>query len=194
MVSRPKSQVHRCTGRVGCIVLVVLIASIEPLPAQTIRPEAAVGIAVPAGRLGEDRRPGPLARAGVVLGGPANVVRFRVDAEGSWMPGKGGSSQSSAAGSLWAASAVGTLLIGRTNGETAPYLLLGAAAQRLEVRGTPNPYGTLAGLRMGLGLRRRFGRHVAGFEITPHAVLSDYGTGRDFSIGTYWPFIVRLTF
>lgn len=165
------------------------------LAAQTARPEIAAGVAVPAGALAAQRVAGPLVRAGVVLGAPSRIVRVRLDAEAAWMPARGRTVPiSSASGTLRTVGAVASMLVGPAEPRIAPYLLAGISAQRMQVNGHPNPYGTLAGVRLGVGVRRTVGTHELRAEVAEHAVLSDYGTGRDFAVGTYWPISFGVTF
>ena len=175
--------------------LAAIFVSARAIAAQVIHPDVGLGAAVPTGPLGEGRGIGPLVRLGFVVGDTARRIRLRVEGEAAWMPAREARGRTSSPVGDWRAfSLVGSVLIGPRGSRVASYLVLGAAAQGVDIGGQTNPYGTLAGVRAGAGVRGRVGAYVLRVEVTPHAVLSDFGTGRDFAVGTYWPISVGLTF
>ena len=166
--------------------------------AQAVRLGVAGGFAIPTGAYGQTRTAGPLVRGTLTLGGPERRVRFRGDLEGAWLldiaDGASVGVVSSRQGTLRAVSALASVLVGPAGGHFTPYLIAGAGAQRLSVEKVRNPYGTVAGVRAGVGIRFRLGRTAVHAEITPHWALTDFGTGRDFEVGSYVPMVVGVSF
>lgn len=167
--------------------------------AQRVRVGGSVGLAVPTGRYGQTRVAGPLLRAAVTLGGPEQIILVRGELEGAWLLDREGEANGSATGSstqgtLRAVGALLSLLAGPRRTGIAPYFVAGGGVQRLTVRGAYYPSRTVAGLRAGAGLRMHVGRAEVHAEVTPHWVLSDYATGRDFAAGSYVPAVVGVTF
>lgn len=172
-------------------------AAATPLGAQGVSLGVAAGVAVPTGPLGANRSPGPVAQASVYLGGFGRRVRGRVDVEAAWFPGGGqppGRLASSDEGDLRVSGVLASLVVGPRGGPVRPYALVGAGAQGLSVPGRTNPYGAVPGVRAGVGVRATVWGLRLHAELVPHAILSDYGTGRDFEIGTYWPITVGVRF
>ena len=163
--------------------------------AQAVTPEVALGVAAPTGRLGTHRSVGPLVRAGVLLGGAHRIVRLRADVEGAWFPGDPPPAlPDSWYGDLRVMSGLVSLVVGQRGDDQAIYGLVGVGVQSMRVPGAPNPYGAVAGLRLGAGARTVVGGLRLGLEVTPHFILSDFATGRDFAAGTYWPVSVSIAF
>jgi hypothetical protein len=164
--------------------------------AQHISPGAAVGIGIPTGDLGRERSPGPLVQAYLVVGRSDRVVRFQISAEGLWCSGRQPptSLTSSAYGDLRALSILGTLLFAPPPMGIRPYLSLGGGLQSLTIEGRQNPYGRLVGVRSGAGIELPLRKAFVRAEISAHAVLSDFGTGHDFSIATYVPVTLSIQF
>lgn len=183
--------------RITCLALTIAICSAPALGAQTLTPSIAAGIAVPTAGLGTSRTLGPLLRGSLLVGAPDRRVRFRGDIEAAWMPATAqpAAPVSSSTGDLRVISVLADLVIGpRGNDSVQPYLLLGLGAQSMRVSGVTNPYGKVPGLRGGVGLRGHVGRFGMSAEITPDLILSDFATGRDFRLGTYWPVSVGISF
>lgn len=180
----------RGSGLLAVMVTIVLATVViaRPIAAQSKNVEAGFGVIVPGRGLGTNRSPGPLARLGFVIGDTARRARLRVDGEAAWMPGQ------SAQNNWRAYGLVVSALMGQRPASTGPYVIVGLAAQRIAVSTTPNPYGTLWGLRAGVGVQSPVGRTVFRWEATPHIVLSEYGTGRNYSFGSYWPVSVGFAF
>lgn len=175
--------------------LLAAVAAVAPLGAQRLTPTVSAGVAVPTGDYGRLRGPGPLVRAGALVGGPARRVRLRADLEAAWLrdPG-GGAAFGTLDGTARVVSALVSVLAGPRGGRVAPYAVAGAGLQWLRIDGAENPYGTVPGARAGLGVRARLGRTEWRAEVTPHLVASDHGTGRDFGVGSYWPVAVGVAF
>jgi hypothetical protein len=160
-----------------------------PLGAQAVALGLAGGIAVPTGAYGEARATGPLVQVSGTVGGPQRRLRLRMDVEGAWFAGSGTPTTRglSAAGGLRVLSSGLNLLVGPRGGPVRPYALVGLSAQRLRATGRVNPYRMVPGVRAGVGMRAALGGVEWRAEVTPHLVLSDYATGRDFDVGSYWP-------
>jgi len=84
------------------------------------------------------------------------------------------------------------LLVG-ARGITAPYVVLGAGVQSLEVEHVRNPYGLTGGLRAGVGLRARVRETLAYVELIAHLNLTDHGAG-DFTAGYFFPVVAGVRF
>ena len=178
------------------LLVFVINAKTSSAKAQHISPGVALGVAVPTGGLGRERSPGPLTQVYAILGKPDRIVRFQISAEGMWCPGKPAptSLTSSAYGNLRALSVLGTLLIAPASADVKPYLSLGGGLQSLAIEGRQNPYGRLVGVRSGVGIEAPLRRIRVRAEVSAHAVLSDFGTGRDFRIATYVPVTLAIQF
>lgn len=101
---------------------------------------------------------------------------------------------SSAFGDLTAGSVIASMLIGPARTSVAPYVLAGLASHWLAVDGVSDPYGTLFGGGVGMGMRGRVGRVDLRVESALHGIVSDFGTGRDFAMATYSPVTVGIRF
>lgn len=165
-------------------------------PAQQLSTGIALGAAVPTGDLGAERLAGPLVQAFVILGSGERIVRLQVGAEATLIRGKRASSptSSSAEGDLRSVSLLASVLMAPRMEGGRPYLTVGAALQRLSIPGRRNPYGTMVGARGGLGLESVWRKRTFRGEVTPHIVLSDFGTGEDWSMGTYVPITFGIRF
>ncbi len=166
--------------------------------AQVAQLGIAGGLAIPTGAYGETRTAGPLIRGMLSLGRPSWVARFRCDFEGAWLLDQadrdGPDFGSSRQGTLRAVGVIALVVAGPAGGRLAPYVVAGAGAQRLRVEGVRNPYGLVTGVRAGAGIRARLGRAAVHAEVTPHWALTDFGTGRDFGVGSYVPIAVGISF
>jgi len=166
------------------------------LSAQRIGPTASVGIAVPIGGYGTHRTAGPVVRGGLALGAPDHRVEWRLEGEGAWLldrsgsPAVGGSSD----GTLRSIGIFGSLVAGPRHLRDAPYVILAAGPEWIRVQGAVNPYGAVTGVRAGVGYRIRGQRMSWLAELAVHAVLSDFGTGQEYTAGTYVPITVGLQF
>jgi len=162
--------------------------------AQAVQLAVAGGVAIPTDDYGETRTTGPLVRGTLLLRGPERRVRFRMDAEGAWLLDRTDRAitGSSRDGTMRVVSALASVVIGGTGPRIAPYLLAGAGVQRLTVEGTRNPYGRTLGMRAGAGVRWLVGRVEMNAEITPHWALTDFGTGREFGLGSYVPVAIGV--
>lgn len=162
------------------------------------------GAALPSGRTAEGRRAGPLAGASVTFGGTERRLRGRVAVEGAWLRGEGGRAEPQAARrDMRVVGALASLLVGARGTGVRPYALVGAGVQWQHVPGARNPYGAVPGVTGGAGVewslpatggagRARPFRVVA--ELRAHGVLSDFASGADFRITTYWPLVVGVRF
>jgi hypothetical protein len=160
-----------------------------------ITPHVAAGIAVPTSGLGAARSVGPVVRAAVLVGTPTRRIRLRAGVEAAWMPGEGsGTSLSASQGDLRVFSASGSVVFAARGSGTGPYALLGAGVQRMRASGAANPYGTGGTVHAGVGFRMPVARSMLHVEITPQVMLTDFATGKDFSLGTYWPMSIGLSF
>jgi hypothetical protein len=63
----------------------------------------------------------------------------------------------------------------------------------MHIAGAP-PTSFIGGLRGGLGLRTNAGRYRVSLEAAAHLNLSDRGTGRNFSPGSFFPVTVGIAF
>ena len=164
------------------------------LLAQEMHAGFALGAAVPAGDFRETRGTGPVAQLFVLLGGADRRIRFRVEAEGVWLPGHTPASFStSTGGDLYILSGIGSLIMGPRSTPVRPYFLLGAGPQLVSVPKHPNP-GFVPGIRAGFGVEGRLRSWTIRAEIAGDAVLSDFGTGRDFGLGAYFPLTLAIQF
>jgi len=164
--------------------------------AQKLEPGIGVGVGFPTGRLGAERQPGPVVNGYAVLGSHERKVRLQIGVEGAWFRGKTNPSGlgSSAEGDLRIVGLLANLLIASGGGRIRPYLTLGGGLQSLSIENRRNPYGSVVGLRGGVGLRTLWGNTSVHAEVQAHAILSDFGTGKDFGLGTYVPFTLALQF
>ena len=172
------------------------ISTAGTLAAQGISPTASVGVAIPTAHYGVHRTPGPVVRGGLALGSPDRRVGWRLEGEGTWLPdrGDGAPRLGSGSGSLRSVAVVGSLLAGPRHQRAAPYVIVGGGPQWIRVQGAVNPYGAVMGLHAGVGYRVR-GEHVSWLgEVAWHVVASDFGTGREYTAGTYFPFTVGIEF
>jgi hypothetical protein len=165
------------------------------LVGQDIHPGFGLGVGVPAGDYRKTRGSGPLAQLFVVFGGADRRLRLRIEAEGVWFPGRvPANTLSSTSGDMRILSGIATLMIGpRANGAR-PYFLVGGGPQWVSVPKVTNPYGYVSGARAGIGVEGRVRDWTVRAEIAGHAVLSDFATGHDFGLGTYWPLTVAIQF
>lgn len=175
--------------------LATLACSVQTLNAQSIQPDFGVGMAVPIGALGAKRDPGVYARAGLIFGRPARILRFRFDVDGAYMHRDATATPdiSSATGALRSMSLAGSLLVSARTA-TSPFATFGIGVHSLKNRNFPNSYGSSVGLRTSVGLRHRVGRHAFALEAGAHLLLTDYGTGADFATGVYFPLQFGFTF
>lgn len=165
------------------------------LPSQEMHAGFALGAAVPAGDYGETRGIGPVAQLFVLFGRADRRVRVRVEAEGVWLPGHTPASYStSKAGDLYILSGIASLIMGPRSTPVRPYFLLGAGPQLVSVPKHTNPYGSVTGVRAGFGVEGRLRSRSIRAEMAGHAVLSDFGTGRDFGLGGYYPLTLAIQF
>lgn len=181
--------------RLALRVLIVTIAAPRFLSAQAITPSLAVGAAVPTGGLGAFRDPGPSVRAALSFGGRSQFTKLRLEAELSRMPGHVGSAvpNPTRQGTLEAAGAYASLLVGRMSAAVAPYGTVGAGAQRLWVEGVRNPYGLTGAVRLGAGVQWQTAQARLFLEAGPHITLTDHGAGEEVP-GIYWPVMVGVSF
>jgi hypothetical protein len=134
------------------------------------------------------------------MGGPGRRVRLRAEAEAAWFAGQGvpAGRGLSAGGDLRVIGAGASVLAGPRGGPLRPYALAGAALQWLRAPAQVTPYGAALrralGVRAGAGARLAVGRVELRVEVAPHLVLSDYATGRDFDLGSYWPITLGIGF
>lgn len=188
----PRQMLYR-----SCVCLVAGSFLIAPVaPAQQLSTGIALGVAIPTGDLGAERLPGPLVHAFVILGSARRIVRLQVGAEGILIRGKRASSpmSSSAEGDLRSLGLLASVLMAPRMELVRPYLTIGTALQRLSIPGRMNPYRTILGARGGLGLEAVWRKRTFRGEVTPHIVLSDFGTGQDWSLGTYVPITLGILF
>ena len=165
------------------------------LPGQEMHAGFGLGAAVPAGDYRETRGIGPVAQLFVLFGRADRRVRVRVEAEGVWLPGHTPASDAtSKAGDLYILSGIASLIMGPRSTPVRPYFLLGAGPQLVSVPKHTNRYGSVPGVRAGLGVEGRLRRQTIRAEIAGHAVLSDFGTGRDFGLGAYFPLTLAIQF
>ena len=165
------------------------------LPGQEMRAGFALGAAVPAGDFRETRGTGPVAQLFVLFGGADRRIRLRVEAEGVRLPGHTpASSSTSTGGDLYILSGIGSLIMGPRSTPVRPYFLLGAGPQLVSVPKQVNPYGSVTGIRAGFGVEGRLRSWTIRGEIAGDAVLSDFGTGRDFGFGGYFPLTLAIQF
>lgn len=131
-----------------------------------------------------------------VIGKPDRIARVQIGAEGVWFRSRASAPAlgSSAYGNLRVLSILSNVVIAPPLSGIKPYLTLGGSVQWLSIEGRTNPYGRLFGLRSGLGIEAPWGKKSARAEISAHAILSDFGTGRDFRIGTYIPVTFAIQF
>jgi hypothetical protein len=189
------SLLTRCI--VAAASVAAALAPVAAARAQSVQVGVAGGIALPTGAYGRVRGPGPLVRGSLWLSDPQRRLRARGDVEGAWLldrmvdPMRAGSSTE---GSLRAVSALVSIVFGGTGPNAAPYLIAGAGPQMLRVTGARNPYGTTLGVRAGAGVRWHVGRAVLHAEVAEHFALTDFGTGRDFGMGSYAPVVVGASF
>ena len=176
--------------------LLAVVSAGGPVGAQAVSLGFAAGVAVPTGAYGAARASGPVVQGVVTAGGPTRRVRLRAEAEAAWFAGQEvpAGRGLSAGGDLRVAGVGLSLLMGPRGGPVRPYALVGAARQWIRVPGRVNPYGSVFGVRAGAGVRAAVGRTEVRLEVTPHVVLSDYATGREFDIGSYWPVTVGVSF
>ena len=180
----------------NCVVFALLLLfGSARLVSQEIHPGLALGVAVPADDYAKTHRTGPLTQLFVVFGGADQRLRVRVEAEGVWFPGRvPANTVSSTSGDMRILSGIATLMIGPRGHGARPYFLLGAGPQWVSVPKVTNPYGYVPGARAGIGVDGRVGPCTLRAEIAAHAVLSDFATGHDFGLGTYWPLTVAIQF
>ena len=183
-------------SRVARFLFVFCVAVVPRAYAQHISPGVAIGVAVPTGDLGRERSLGPVTQIYAVIGRPDRVLKFQISAEGAWLPGKSppASLTSSAYGNLRALSLLGSLVIAPALDSVKPYLSFGAGLQDLSIQGRQNPYGRLVGVRTGVGVEIPLRELSLRAEVSAHAVLSDFGTGHDYSIATYFPITFAIQF
>jgi hypothetical protein len=164
--------------------------------AQRVDPGIGVGVGFPTGKLGEHRRPGPVVNAYALIGSATRTVRLQVGVEGAWFSGKPRLSafSSSAEGDLRMVGLIATVLIATYGDGIRPYLALGGGLQYMSVENRRNPYGSVPALRGGIGLEAPWGKRSVRAEVHAHGILSDFGTGRDFVMGTYVPVTISLQF
>jgi hypothetical protein len=164
--------------------------------AQNIAPGLAVGIGVPIGDLGRERLPGPVVQTYAVLGERNRIARLQIGAEGAWFPGNAAAPAiaSSAYGDLRVFSILGSVLIAPRSSGMKPYVTLGGGVQWLSVENRVNPYGSIVGVRSGLGVESPWGRKTFRAEISAHAILSDFATGKDWGMAAYIPFTFAIQF
>ena len=188
--SRNSSVEHGCVA----FCLLLLFGS-SGLAGQGAFPGVALGVAVPSGDYGDTRGTGPLAQLFVVFGGPDRRLRLRLDAEGVWLPARGPDNPVSIpGGDMRILSGIANLIIGPRGSEARPYFLFGVAKQWVSVTNGTNPYGAVPGARAGFGVEVPIRHWTVRAEIAAHAVLSDFATGHDFGLGTYWPVTVAIQF
>jgi hypothetical protein len=187
-------------SRICASVCVILLGVAGVVPceasAQPVSPGVAIGVAVPIGDYGETRSPGPLAHLSLTFGEPGRRVRFRVEGEGAWMPGREDPSPfpSSADGNLRILSILGSVLLAPNTGSVRPYFIIGGGPQWLAVPDNVNPYGRVFGVRAAIGLEGKWRGRKLRSELGAHIVLSDYATGEDYTPGTFVPFSVGVEF
>lgn len=164
--------------------------------AQKVDPGIGVGVGFPTGLMGEHRRPGPVVNAYALIGSATRTVRFQLGVESAWFSGKPRLSAlgSSAEGDLRIVGLIVNLLIATHGDGIRPYLALGGGLQYMSVENRRNPYGSVPALRGGIGLEAPWGNRSVRAEVHAHAILSDFGTGKDFVVGTYVPVTLSLQF
>lgn len=178
--------------------IAVLLATLAPSAgAQAFSPSLAVGAAIPTGYYGTRRSPGPLVRASLTVGYPEQqYVWLRVDGESAWMLDEGGGHVmlGSVDGTLRALGVFATVVAGPRREGVRPYAFMSAGPQWLSVQNATNPYGVSLGLRGGAGVRARAGGVNLEAEVGAHVVTSDFGTGHEFSSGSFVPLTVGVRF
>lgn len=181
----------------SCVCLVAGSFLFAPVAqAQSLSTGAALGVAFPTGDLGAQRLPGPLVHAFVILGSAERIVRLQVGAEAMLIRGKRPSSAlgSSADGDFRSLGLLASMLVAPRMEGGRPYLTIGTALQRLSIPGRRNPYPISLGARAGLGLETLWRERKFRWEVAPHIVLSDFGSGEDWSMGTYVPVTLGIQF
>lgn len=165
-------------------------------PAQQLSPGVALGVAIPMGDLGALRSPGPLVHGFAILGSAQRIVRLQLGVEALLIPGEPHASplSSTAKGNFRSLGLLASVLVAPRTEGVRPYLTVGAAIQRLSVPGQVNPPRNVLGARGGLGLAALWRKRTIRGEVTPHIVLSDFGTGQDWSLGTYVPITFGIQF
>lgn len=155
-----------------CAWLLLLLAALPAaLPAQGVG--ASVGLAVPLGSLGEHRQLGY--RAQGTLSAMDGLLRAEV--AGVLVPGTEDAGATPWRSHEWRSFSVGGSVL-PTLGRSGPLRvrgLIGLSAHRSEIRGVPNPYGTVPGLRLGAVLERSWRGSVLTAETGLHVVASDFG-------------------
>ena len=91
-------------------------------------------------------------------------------------------------------SILGSVLIAPRLSGMKPYVTLGGGVQWLSVENSMNPYGSIVGVRSGVGVEGPWGRKTFRAEISAHAILSDFATGKDWAIGAYIPATFAIEF
>jgi hypothetical protein len=187
-------MVHTMRGRLA-VGLFATLAAPAVARAQSVAPQIAVGIAAPSGGLGDGHSIGPVLRGSLLLGAPRRRTHFRMDAEVAWMPGTDGrASAYPSTGDLRVAALMGSFVVASRAETGGAYGLVGGGLQSTSVKGHRNPYGMGAVLQAGAGYRMSVGRIRMHVELTPHMLVSDYATGRDFNVGVYWPALIGVSF
>lgn len=178
-----------------CVFLLAAVSSISVASAQGVSAGLGLGIAVPTGRLGAERLPGPIVQAFATLGDAERRVRLQLGAEGVWIQGKGDSSPlSSVDGDFRSLALVASVIVAPKKQGVRPYATAGAAIHRLSIEEQTNPYGAIPGARGGIGFEAPWRRQRIRGEVSAHAILSDFGTGRDWAMGSYSSITVGILF
>ena len=164
--------------------------------AQKVDPGIGVGVGFPTGALGEHRRPGPVVNAYALIGSATRTVRLQLGVESAWFSGthRLSAHASSAEGDLGIVGLIANLLIAPHVDGIRPLLALGGGLQYMSVENHRNPYGSVPALRGGIGLEAPWGKRSVRAEVHFHGILSDFGTGKDFVVGTYVPVSLSLQF
>lgn len=84
-------------------------------------------------------------------------------------------------------------ILAPSEGELAPYLLVGVGVYRLQAVGQrPSPYGTTGALQAGFGIDAEIGKRINPFvEARAQIHVTDYGSD-EWSPTVYWPVLIGV--
>lgn len=171
-------------------VLGALLLLLLPLDLQGQRIGASAGPAFPRGSLAESRSLGFRAAGFTATGNDL----LRIEVSYVHLPGSDSIVNSESRGDSWRTLSFGVNL--RPSFVTSPpYRILGVvglAAHRTTVPGRHNPYGTSAGLQLGLAIERALGPLHGFAETGIHVVLSDFGVS-EFTPASYIPLVFGVS-
>jgi hypothetical protein len=189
------SLLMRCFWLVTPAAL-LLFLSVVPLAAQQVELGFGLGYSAPRGPLAERRTAGPLARLSLGLGTDTGLG-LRADLAWEHFPERalshGIQRPPGHGGSLDVRSLRGSVVYTFPVDWASPYLLLGAGAYDLQIPEQWNPYGRVAGIHTGAGLRLGLGVVRAFAEVQGVVILSDHGNS-DFELSRYLPVVVGVRF